>query len=302
MKKLTAWLKASRIPAQFFIFPSLLFGQVLYFSIYRTIDPANAVLIHLYGLFMHLFIVFSNDYADYETDMLNSTFNTFTGGSRVLVEGALRSVDLKAASYVMYILSVLTGALISLVSGSWMVIVLVVFGLKLLWAYSFSPIKLSYRGFGEILQVIGVGLVLPLIGFLGQGGMILEIPWYLLTVLLPMQLAMAVSTSMPDRPSDLISMKRTTVVMLGSGKAKYLVIALNISALFCVYTLRDSFTARSSLPLHFLPIYVTAFLQFFLALFSSLEPGSKKLFVFVLFSILINVSSILMVSYLLVIG
>ena len=38
-------------------------------------------------------------------------------------------------------------------------------GLLLLWAYSFAPLRLNYRGGGELLEAAGLGGVMPLIGY-----------------------------------------------------------------------------------------------------------------------------------------
>ena len=38
-------------------------------------------------------------------------------------------------------------------------------GLVVFAAYSFAPLRLNYRGGGEILEVVGVGILLPLTGY-----------------------------------------------------------------------------------------------------------------------------------------
>jgi len=53
MNKFKAWVKASRLPAQAFIFPSLLLGQAIHFQLTGSFDFKVAILIHLYGFFMH---------------------------------------------------------------------------------------------------------------------------------------------------------------------------------------------------------------------------------------------------------
>jgi 1,4-dihydroxy-2-naphthoate polyprenyltransferase len=298
MTKTLAWIKASRFPAQAFIFPSLLFGQVINFSIYRKFSWTMFALIHIYGLFMHLFIVYANDYADYETDKLNKTYTSFTGGSRVLVEGTLTHGSLLLGAVLMAMLCVVTGIWISIYRDSWLILILVFLGLLLLYSYSFHPIKISYRGFGEVLQMIGVGMVLPLIGYISQGGTIHDFPWRMMLIILPSQLAMAISTSLPDEPSDRLSFKRTTVVILGQNRAKFIIVLLYIITLISVVLTEKMYFLN-------LPGWIYIFLVGTLILWqaalsrkSSAKPGSMTLFYVVLLSILTNTIVVIGVSYL----
>jgi 1,4-dihydroxy-2-naphthoate octaprenyltransferase len=117
--------------------------------------------------------------------------------------------------------------LISLLTVSWMPLVLGIVGVLLLWAYSYRPFLLSYRGGGELLQMIGVGGVLPLLGYVAQNGGSLEgFQWMVLAVTLPISLACGITTSLPDRPSDLSSSKKTSAVLLGSKGAQSLALIL----------------------------------------------------------------------------
>ena len=62
------------------------------------------------------------------------------------------------------------GLVFTLLYKYFYMIPLVIFALLLLWLYSFKPVRLSYRGGGEILQALGTALVLPLLGFYAQSG------------------------------------------------------------------------------------------------------------------------------------
>ncbi len=232
LMKLRAWLQASRLPAQLFIFPALLLGQGLYaFGGDYTLSIATFIIVHLYGVFMHLFIVYANDYADFETDTINLTFTPFTGGSRVLVEGALKKADLKKGAFLMAFLSIATGIYLSALVGSALPLIVILIGILLMFAYSFGPIKLSYRGYGESLQAIGVGVVLPVVGFLAHGGTFDAIPWGIVIAFVPAQYAMAIGTALPDEPSDRLTDKRTTPVNIGINGARQVMIGLFVLSL-----------------------------------------------------------------------
>ena len=94
-----------------------------------------------------------------------------------------------------------------------------------------QPVALSYRGGGELLQMVGVGLVLPLIGYVAQAGSFEGFPWMLLAVALPLELTCAMCTALPDQPSDAAAGKRTTAVWMGVEGAQLAIFAVNLVAL-----------------------------------------------------------------------
>jgi 1,4-dihydroxy-2-naphthoate polyprenyltransferase len=299
LKNIGAWIKASRLPAQAFMFPSLLLGQMIYTTMYGDFTWGKFILIHLYGLFMHFFIVYANDYADYRTDQLNNTFTPFTGGSRVLVDGILTRKSLWIAGVLMAALCTLIGVGFSLQAGSFVPVILVLIGLFLLYAYSFPPFKISYRGCGETLQMIGVGTILPLFGYVAQGGNIGVFPWIFILMILPSQMAMAISTSLPDEPSDKLSQKKTTVVLLGAKKAKGTMIFFYILSVV-IFIMSGRFEVGALKSVGFLLMMgILIFSQMAIALFSEGKPGSKSLFFLVALSILTNTLFVLGISALL---
>ena len=230
MNQIAAWTKASRLPSQSYIFLPLLLGQALSSCAGGTLDWGIFVLVQLFGLFDQLYIVYANDFADVQTDRLNRTYTPFSGGSRVLVDGDLTRRQLGVAAWAMALLSIACGVALGLVWGRWLVLPLILVGLALLWAYSYPPLRLSYRGGGEVLQMLGVGIVLPLIGFAAQSGQVATFPWFLLIAILPTQLACAMGTALPDESSDRHSEKRTAPVLLGPTPARLMVVAAHLAS------------------------------------------------------------------------
>jgi 1,4-dihydroxy-2-naphthoate octaprenyltransferase len=92
MKKLLAWLQASRLMSQPYILLPLLFGQGLYLR--QTVDWSIKLFIITicFSLLVQLYIVYANDYADEAVDKANTTYNVFSAGSRVLVEKKLTRI------------------------------------------------------------------------------------------------------------------------------------------------------------------------------------------------------------------
>ena len=234
-EKIKAWLQASRLASQSYIFFPLLLGQSCYYTATGSFNLQRLLLVHAYGLCIQLFIVYANDYADIATDRLNTTFNIFSGGSRVLVDGKLTQSELKVGITTTVLFTVLTGVALTIMARP-LSIAFIAASLGLLWLYSYQPVQLSYRGGGELLQMIGVGGVLPLFGYYAQAGTLTSFPWGFFAFILPAQLSCALATALPDQPSDSQSGKHTGAVLFGADTIKVIIIALNIISIgACLY-------------------------------------------------------------------
>lgn len=224
-----AWLQAARLPSQMYIFWPLLLGQAL--AMGDGFSWEVVIACHLYGLASQLYIVFANDVADMATDRRNFTFTLFSGGSRVLVEGLLSRRQLARAAVLCAALSALCGVFLGIRHGTWLPLPLILFGLALLWAYSYPPLRLSYRGGGEYLQMVGVGLVLPMIGYSAHAGTLAGLPWAVMPLMLALSLSCALATALPDEPSDRADGKGTHAVRFGIAESRRFILRLNALAL-----------------------------------------------------------------------
>ncbi|MCC5815378.1 MAG: prenyltransferase [Leptospira sp.] len=280
------WIQASRLPSQLYIFLPLVLGQAIGYQESEW-NITNLIQLTLYGIFIQLFIIYANDYADQETDSLNETYTIFSGGSRVLVEGKIKPSHIRYASYFMALLSFLIT--LSLAYQGYLLSPIFWFlGILLLWMYSYPPFKLSYRGGGEFLQAIGLGIVLPFFGFYIATGTISSYPWEILTILLPTQIACAITTSLPDQISDRISLKKTFSVLYGNIYAKLIILALQCVALFfCFY-------------LEFGIFYIAWFLVSISIIWLDGIPGTKRLNFFIFFQLFatLSIESQLILHYL----
>jgi 1,4-dihydroxy-2-naphthoate octaprenyltransferase len=220
MTSIHAWVQAARPLAQANIALPLLVGQLLAFAITGAWSWPLFVLVHLSGVLDQLYIVFANDLADEEGDRNNTTFNLFSGGSRVLVDGKLERRQLGRAA-IGAAIALLVVALVTAIAftrplllPAWLL------GMLLLVAYSYPPLRLSYRGYGEIVQGLGVGVLLPLIGFYAQAGTFETFPWVALGPLFLVGVAGNINTALPDRPADEACNKQTWAVRVGDERAR----------------------------------------------------------------------------------
>lgn len=216
----TAWLQASRPLAQVNLYIPLWLGQALAFAHTGRFSLSTLYASHLLAVLLLLVIVFYNDYADRETDALNRTYNEFSGGSRVLPDGRLRPDELRVGAR--GALAALVGLSIyfALASSLPLAPLFVAAAALLVWAYNFPPLRLSYRGHGELAQGLGIGVVLPLLGFYLQTGDLSPFPFAALVPLFLLGVVGNIVTSLPDVPSDSQSDKRTYPIRRGQWAAR----------------------------------------------------------------------------------
>ncbi len=209
MARLTAWLQAARPLAAANVAVPLVLGQALAYAATGSWSWSLFGLVQLIGVLDQLFIVFANDVADRDADELHPRPSIVSGGSRVIQEGKLTPEALRRAAWLMLALQLAVAIGSALVHGRVWLPVLVIAGALLLWAYSFSPLRLSYRGHGEILQGLGVGVVLPVIGWYAQAGSFADLPWLGLLPCFLLAWVGNVLTSLPDYLADKRASKRS---------------------------------------------------------------------------------------------
>jgi 1,4-dihydroxy-2-naphthoate polyprenyltransferase len=298
MSGFKAWLQASRAASQSHIFFPLLLGQAVYYSRTSRFDWMVFALLYLYGLFVQLFIVYANDRADIETDRLNTTYTLFSGGSRTLVNGLISWKENFVAIVCTVVLNILIGILLTSVYGRDLALPIIVVSLFLLWIYSYSPVRLSYRGGGELLQMLGVGVLLPVFGYYAQSGEAARFAWVLLAFILPGQLACAMATALPDEPSDRVTGKRTSAVLLGPEASKLVIIVFNVAAIACFLLLVDAAPAFQ-IAGSALPALCTVGM---VALRPGAVPGTQRLTLFVFCAIAATVFLTAAAAFLLFVG
>ena len=233
MNLLIAWIQAARFPSQLYLLLPVYLGQLW---AEHAGYPRNNTLFYLalaFALLDQLYIVFANDYADQEADAANLSPTLFSGGSRVLVEGKLSPISLIRAAQVAAFGCLLIATLLAFVYERPWSIALALIALILLWAYSFKPVQASYRGFGALLQTIGIAVVLPMFGFYVQAGTLEGFAWVPLGVLCLSQLSCAMATALPDIVGDKQAGKQTLAVKLGHrGSQRFMAVLLLISSIF----------------------------------------------------------------------
>ncbi|QTF93670.1 NAD(P)H-dependent oxidoreductase [Halomonas sp. BM-2019] len=162
--------------------------------------------------------VLINERVDLRTDRANRFYSTFTGGSRVLVEGLLSPREVKAgivATLLGFVAS--TAWLLGLAPAAPAGVILVLGGMAALAiGYTLPPLMLSYRGLGELDVAVTHSIGVMLCGHLFLGGAWGDpLPWLLSLPLLLAILPSITLAGIPDLEADAGAGKRTLAVRLG---------------------------------------------------------------------------------------
>jgi 1,4-dihydroxy-2-naphthoate octaprenyltransferase len=165
----------------------------------------------------HLSVSYSNDYFDVDVDKYDKpTF--FSGGSGVLVDQpGLRKPALWTA-IVLILFSLALGIVFQIVYSFpiWFSGFIVV-GNLLGWFYSAPPLKLAYRGLGELSMIFSVGLLIPGLGYLVAGGQLNQDGLLFSAPLMLYGLAFILTVEIPDMEADRLGNKMTWVARKGRG-------------------------------------------------------------------------------------
>jgi 1,4-dihydroxy-2-naphthoate octaprenyltransferase len=212
-----AWIQASRPLAHINIAVPLLLGQVAAWHVNGRFSWLWLLAAMLWGALDHLFVVFSNDFADHEADSGRRTL--LSGGSGVIPEGKLTPMQVQRAAQASAMLLVLYSCALVFV-GRNLTPFYALAALLLMWLYSFRPVRASYRGGGELLQGVGVGIGLPSIGYYLQTEAVFAPAWLIGPAAL-LGVCSNVLTALPDVEDDARARKKTWPVRHGVQSARH---------------------------------------------------------------------------------
>jgi 1,4-dihydroxy-2-naphthoate octaprenyltransferase len=174
-------------------------------------------------------IHWANEYADYETDARTER-TPFSGGSGALQAAGLgREVALYAGAAALGLGAVLAALLAATgrlrLPAAGLLAVIAVFG----WQYSVGPLRLAWRGLGELDNALLGGLVLPVYGAAAVGGPLRSVALASVPFLLVVFLNL-LATQWPDRRADAAVGKDTLVSRLSPGLLRRLYVAVALAA------------------------------------------------------------------------
>jgi 1,4-dihydroxy-2-naphthoate octaprenyltransferase len=185
----------------------------------------------------HLSNSFSNDCFDMETDRHGSP-TLFSGGTGTLLEHPELRLPAMRIALALIGCSLAMGILfVSLYSYPLWFLGLVVLGNFLGWFYSAPPLRLAYRGLGEVSTALIAGLLVPAMGYMATRG-VLDGDGLLFAIPLVLySFAFILAVEIPDMEADRLGHKTTWVALkgrsFGFGAAGALLLAAT-GFFFCV--------------------------------------------------------------------
>ncbi len=169
-----------------------------------------------------LFIVFLNDWGDREVDAIKRRMFPEGCSPKTIPDGILPARHLLLAGLAAGALALVVALISELVLDRPGLTVASALSLALFVAYTLPPLRLNYRGGGELLEMLGVGVVLPWLNAYYQGGTALSEGMWLLPGFALLSLASAIGSGLADERSDRAGGKRTVVTMLGNALSRKL--------------------------------------------------------------------------------
>jgi len=227
-RRTLAWLALSRMPFHAVGILPFLLGMVIAHSQGYSLNIPVGILSTSAVVLIMLATYYSGEFYDYDTDSLNTSFNKFSGGTRVLTHGTIP----KEQALIAGLLCLVGAAALGLVLFFFMktgpyTLPLGAFGMVCGYFYSSKPFQWAYRGVGETLIGLCYGWLTVNTGYYLQSGQFDFLPT---VVSIPIGISIflvILINEFPDYPSDRTSGKRNLVVRLGRDKASWLYATLS---------------------------------------------------------------------------
>lgn len=219
---LSRWIYAAKPASWPKLLVPMLLGQAIGVTAAGRLD-AHALLLGLaFTICELLFVVFINDWGDRRVDRIKRQM--FPEGSPKTIPDAILPASAVLGAGIVAGIAALLVALLAGASVGRPGLALAGAGLLgLLVAYTLPPLRLNYRGGGELLEALGVGVALPWFHVYLQSGISWTNGMWLLPGFAVMAFASAVASGLADEQSDRRGGKRTYASEYGNRAARALI-------------------------------------------------------------------------------
>jgi len=163
----------------------------------------------------------TNDYFDHQSrsDDINREATPFSGGSRVIQENLISPGRIYRTSLIFFGLATLIGLYLTFARGL-LVLVIGILGVLSGYFYTASPIRIGYRGWGELVAGLNCGPLVVAGAYYVQAqtlsleALFISIPVGLLIA------AVLYINEFPDHACDKVAGKNTLIVTMGRERAR----------------------------------------------------------------------------------
>lgn len=236
-------VRANFLPAS--VAPFLL-GSALAFREGYQITPFKFIAAMAGVISAHLAANTANNYYDYVSgaDSRETVTTPFFGGTKVITSGEASTASALLTAVVLGFIAIFSGLAVFFVTKDPVFIYLTIGTAFLAAQYTAGPLRLSYRGFGEVVIFLLFGTLLVM-GSFYLFSAVFSLESFLVSVI-PGGLifSVIVCNEIPDAETDIKAGKNTLVVILGRARGKALyAVGVCLSAIFFV-----CIVARGTLP------------------------------------------------------
>jgi 1,4-dihydroxy-2-naphthoate polyprenyltransferase len=182
-----------------------------------SFDLLSALLTVIGAAAIHLGLNVANDIFDARSgaDAANVNPTQYSGGSRVIQYGLVSERDMVRLGAGLYLVGIAVGLALLALRGSVALLVIGVIGVLLSVFYTAPPLKLVYRGLGEVTTAIGFGPLMLVGAAVVQTRGVVPVEALVASVPIAILVALILYVNeIPDRPSDASAGKRTLPVRL----------------------------------------------------------------------------------------
>ncbi len=238
---LKKWIYALKVKSWPKLIVPFAFGQL--FGIHFTLKPSAFVFLigFIFTASLLGYIVLLNDYADIEVDTIKRNLFPKDCSPKTIPDKILPKNQVLFVGLFFAIVCITSAVFLELYLNRSFIIIFSLLCVLTFAAYSLPPIRLNYRGGGEFLEMIGVGLMLPAFHFYLQAGLNFPLSFLLLLTLSTIfALTSALASGLSDEESDRLGGKTTFVTGFGNPKTRSIINVLILLGyilflLFCIF-------------------------------------------------------------------
>ncbi len=210
-------LRATRLPFLTATLVPILIGLTIA-ARHGFFDPLTALLTLIGGALIQIGLNVANDVFDTTqgADELNVTPTRYSGGSRVIQYGLLTLRQMQGLAAAAYAGGIAVGLVLLAMTGSLVLLLIGVVGVVVSLGYTAPPLKLVYRGLGEVAVALGFGPLMLVGAYVVQSRGVVDLEPLVASVPIGLLVAMILYVNeIPDRRSDARAGKRTLPVRFG---------------------------------------------------------------------------------------
>lgn len=191
-----------------------------------NINWLNALLALLVSLFLQIGVNYANDYSD----GIRGTDEVRVGPTRLVAGGLKSAKSVKQAAFFLFFLASISGLFLALRTSRWLILVGLI-AILAAWNYTGGDKPYGYQGFGEFSVFLFFGVVATAGTYFAQSQ---KITWQSLLISIPMgalSCTILAINNLRDLPKDALVGKHTIAVRIGDKKARWMIIALIVTAI-----------------------------------------------------------------------